>query len=342
MQIIPKEQMIGCQTWYDLADYHYNGRDDLPSGVIHCDMQAIPELFEKLKRQGDNKYIVISSRSDFGVFYQQRHPPFRDYAKVANMFIGPQNSQMGYVPFTIPQPVNLERCDSTHKYSIKCYMFTEATFDEIPKQVHRWLVANNGILDDPRVIGIPFGINNVDFDENALNKISALTQNMNWDGDRARDLYVNFTFYTSERAKLYQLYQRFNWATAEQGQSVDHYFGQLVVHNMALCPPGNGMDCYRVLEALYLGCIPVMELNELAQTYINLKLPVLLLESLESITEPVLSYVRHSDLYDRNNWNLTGITVSFWRNYIDRLKDELWMQVPDDLAKEILGTEANG
>ena len=142
-------------------------------------------------------------------------------------------------------------------------------------------------------------------------------------------MYINFTFYTAERAELYNLYQRFEWVTAEQNKDFKDYLDQIAIHNMTLCPPGNGMDCYRTLEALYLGSIPIMEVNELAVTYINLKLPVLLLESLESITEPVLAYIRGSKLNDRKLWNLKGVTVSFWRSVIDELREQL-------------GTEANG
>lgn len=322
MNIVPYDEMIDCESWYHLADYHYTGQDDLPSGVIHCDMGAIPEFFSKITNNG-NKYVVISSRSDFGLHYQSVYPPFLDYSKVATMFIKSENSGGGYKDLTLPAPINKDRCTQTDRYSIKCYLYTEATFDEIPENVVRWFVCNNTILDNPRITSIPFGFNGVDGSTDGRDKITNKIANMNWNGDRAKDLYVNFAFYTNERAKLFALYKPMPFVTAEQNKTFDEYLDQLKIHNLVLCPPGNGWDCYRTLEALYMGCIPVMEYNAASVMYALLNLPVILLESLESFTELLIKRVRQVPLNDRRNWNLSTVTLSYWKIKIHEARQNL-------------------
>ena len=72
MKKIKLEEIIGCSSYYDLCDIEYDTitNDDYPSGIIHVHMDHIAEFFNKIKGNG-RKYIVVSSRSDYGVCYQQ-------------------------------------------------------------------------------------------------------------------------------------------------------------------------------------------------------------------------------------------------------------------------------
>jgi hypothetical protein len=40
--------------------------------------------------------------------------------------------------------------------------------------------------------------------------------------------------------------------------SFEKYLTTLASYKYAICPPGNGVDCHRIWECLYLGVIPIL------------------------------------------------------------------------------------
>jgi hypothetical protein len=240
-----------------------------------------------------------------------------DYTKAAAMFIGPASSHGGYDDVTLSARVNKNRCQPSDRYSIRMYSFTEATFPSIPKNVVRWFITNNTIQDDSRIVNLPFGINGVDGQKGAGDKIFARAQNMDWAKSRLNEMYVNFQFYTNERMRLFRLYYDMGFGVVEKDKTFDDYLNQLECHNCNLCPPGNGIDTYRALETLYMGCIPIMELNPGLFFYTQLNLPIIFTKSLEAVTQPVLRSIRQSIHNDRTLWDLSKIKLSYWRNQIE-------------------------
>ena len=53
-----REEIIWCSRWKELCDYVYEGQDDLPSGVVGCDITNIREFFNKIK-DNSNRYIRV-------------------------------------------------------------------------------------------------------------------------------------------------------------------------------------------------------------------------------------------------------------------------------------------
>ena len=78
MSLVDKSDTINCKSWMDIADcnyeYDYPEDNDIPpSGVVYCNIEHVTKLFEKCKRT-NNKYVVVSGFSDFGLAYQKEHP----------------------------------------------------------------------------------------------------------------------------------------------------------------------------------------------------------------------------------------------------------------------------
>jgi hypothetical protein len=48
-------------------------------------------------------------------------------------------------------------------------------------------------------------------------------------------------------------------------------------------PPGNGLDCHRTWEALYMGCIPIVEDNYMNRKFREMGLPMVLVANWDSI-----------------------------------------------------------
>jgi len=238
---------------YAWHDYHDVVKPDLPSGIWHVDTAAIPKFFEAIKDNKDKKYVVVSPSCDYGVCLQRYNHPAKDLAKWAEMQL---THEYGYNDLKMPARLNKDQCNPTDTYSIKCWSWTAATFPDIPDNVVHWFVVNCDIQHS-RVTAIPFGImGNKDKLKHA-NAINTYALNR----PRQNILYVNFQFYTTDRYKLFTHFsQNFpELVTCKQQCPFEEFLDDLATHKFVLCPPGNGADCYRTLETVYMGATPILE-----------------------------------------------------------------------------------
>ena len=143
----------------DLAENSYDSNSDdgsIPeSGIVYCNIEHIHKFFEKCKLT-DNKYIIISAFSDFGVSLQKEHPVAIDMLKFIP-FLESDIANLGYNALQIPPRCELDKCSIEDKYSVKCYAYTYSTFPEIPNNVIKWFTANAQVKED-KIVNIPLGV----------------------------------------------------------------------------------------------------------------------------------------------------------------------------------------
>ena len=110
-------------------------------------------------------------------------------------------------------------------------------------------------------------------------------------------LYINFNINTNirKRQPIYNLFKKKNIGTFQQNQPFQEYLKILKSHKFCLVPPGNGIDCHRTWECLYLGVIPIVEKHP-HNTQLAKHLPLLVVEDWNIITEEYLNnyYKLHS------------------------------------------------
>jgi hypothetical protein len=88
------------------------------------------------------------------------------------------------------------------------------------------------------------------------------------------------------------------------------YIEELSKYKFAISPEGNGIDCHRTWECLYLGVIPiVIESNEML--YFN-DLPILFVKSYDIITKEYLEKT-YSNFYKDKVFNLEKLNISYWK-----------------------------
>jgi hypothetical protein len=255
--------ILGCSSYKKFCDVLWSRGDKLPeSGIIFVDLDSIPEFFNLIKEDGNKKkYIVVSAGSDWCLHYQQDRPVYTNIERAVGLFLRPE---IGYSGVNIEARCDLTRCNITDKYAISCYAWTSATFPEIPSSVVKWYVTNNMIQDD-RIVTLPFGINDVSQDINCREIINNTHKHKL--GNRQIQLYVNFQFCTKERLELYQYFDRlsklpeFSRIVVENNIPFDQYCKRLADSQYVLCPAGNGLTCFRELETIALGAIPVVADN---------------------------------------------------------------------------------
>ena len=81
-------------------------------------------------------------------------------------------------------------------------------------------------------------------------------------------------------------------------------------------PEGNGLDCYRTWEALYLGCIPVVKSNSLNQLYENL--PVVIVDDWHQVTREFLQ--EQLDVIKNKKYEQEKLSIYYWFGRINEYK----------------------
>jgi hypothetical protein len=106
------------------------------------------------------------------------------------------------------------------------------------------------------------------------------------------------------------------WCTFSEAKDYVAYLEDMARHAFVVCPRGNGLDCHRTWEALYLGRYPIMR-REWSLERLYCDLPVLFVDEWSDVTEDLL--IRVCDEFAAISWNLDKLKFSWWRGYVEGL-----------------------
>jgi hypothetical protein len=159
------------------------------------------------------------------------------------------------------------------------------------------LFATSNELADRRAVSVPLGVR--------INKLRPLQfVRQNHAGDRNRLLYGNFTVNDTHyrprkggdvhiRGRLVDRFDGERWLDLDVGderrdspEDLIRYYSQIASHRFVLSPEGNGIDCYRTWEALYLGAVPIVMVSSSMSAFRDL--PILFTEDYSELSEDYL------------------------------------------------------
>jgi len=139
--------------------------------------------------------------------------------------------------------------------------------------------AQNVLFHHPKLGSLPIGIANTMWPhgnqtilKNVLTRLPA----------KNKLVYFNFSIGTNarERTPCYEkLKEKLPWIPSTDFQT---YLETLSTHKYAISPPGNGIDCHRIWECIYLGVIPIL-LRSVFTEKLNAKFPCILLDRWEDL-----------------------------------------------------------
>lgn len=252
------DDIITTQSWKTLCDYIYDaehGLDNIPpTSVVHLAMDHADQFFARIKNNGE-KYIIVSSHSDFGLWEQSKNGPLQDLQRTFDL-VKYHQPNVGYTGISLGPPINKERCNPFHRFSCKCYRYTNSTFPEIPENIVSWFITNNTITDDSRLINIPFGL--MEDRKAHFANIDLTTL------DKTPAIYVNFADYTLERVKIKQKLLELSKGklkgkviVEEKEVGFEEYLANIKKYLFVLSLEGNALDCYRQVESIYCGSLPI-------------------------------------------------------------------------------------
>lgn len=190
------------------------------------------------------------------------------------------------------------------------YSFGEEHWRGAPANLE-CLLANNILIEDPRVAYLPMGrdFRSVDVFHEAL-------------PTRNKEIlcYCNYSVDTHPvRRQLYEAIRDKTFITFEHMGEFLHYslsreefFRRLAASRFVICPRGNGPDTFRMWDALYAGAIPIV-VREAAYHRQLADLPILFLDSYADFSQLTADYLEsvYETMLNRE-YDYSGLLLSTW------------------------------
>ena len=164
---------------------------------------------------------------------------------------------------------------------------TDDIHDKIPENVSA-IYGVNATGFGGKVHPFPYGVQRIIHPSD--NRLAILQTYIEKEVSPKKLLYINHAEHTniSERGNIREKFSNFKYATVDSRVPYDIYCQQILNHKFMICPQGNGVDCHRNWEVLYLKRVPIMKrtkyLQELYKDY-----PVLWVDDYAEITKTLLT-----------------------------------------------------
>ena len=180
---------------------------------------------------------------------------------------------------------------------------------EGPK-IYKWYCQNMETLH-PKLHSIPIGLANSQWPHGNQSLIKTIR-----DKNLPKEylVYKNFDIGTNynERVICNNITLENNIPLSSP-QTIDKYWETLARSMFVISPPGNGIDCHRIWEALYLRTVPIVKYNEAFSRFVDL--PILFVNSWDEVTVP---YLREKiSEYKNYDWDtIEELEIKYWEKKI--------------------------
>ena len=165
------------------------------------------------------------------------------------------------------------------------YSIDENIFKAKPACISKWFAQNANYLH-PDLIPIPIGLENHEgFSKGGFIVPEVLDLPL-LDAAKSNSVYCNFSLHTHHnRANVKSILSANSACVFDSGKSFKDYRDAMQLHRYVASPRGNGIDCHRTWEALYFGCIPVVEKHFMYDSW-NF-LPIIQIEDWNKLDEVI-------------------------------------------------------
>lgn len=199
--------------------------------------------------------------------------------------------------------------------------FTTEDVINRPKCVEKWY-GQNIDSDNDNIVSLPIGLEREHWSKKRYkiyahkhNKIFNYSQLKN--NSKNKLLYLNFNPNTNikKRGWIVPHFKNKEWVVIRMGGirgNIDHYLKDCKESHFVMCPDGNGIDCHRNWEMLYMGVIPVLEKSNF-HNKVYKDLPVLIVDSFKELNESLLLNKKN---YYNKKYNKEKLKFSYWENII--------------------------
>lgn len=201
----------------------------------------------------------------------------------------------------------------------------QSFFNKRPKCIKKWFAQNVDFKHED-LIPLPIGIENeAGPSKGSYTDYVSLNNNINNKPplqNRILDrVYCNFSLNTHpSRINALNLLHRSGIGAIEPRRIDNNTYSSNMSKFMFISSPrGNGIDCHRTWEALYLGCIPIVEKHHMYDSYIDL--PIIQINNWGEVNSSWLAEKRNE--YMNKTFNYEKLDINYWLKVIESERDKL-------------------
>jgi hypothetical protein len=195
----------------------------------------------------------------------------------------------------------------------------------IDEKIIRWF-AQNVMARHEKLTPIPIGLENkklayagIPWVFRRLSRKSVQTQNTK--ADRINRVLVGFNTTTNptEREHAMAILEKNSLVEKLPSWPNQYKYAQILSkYNFVASPPGNGNDCIRTWEALYVGAIPIVKMSEGIKSFQQLGLPIYIIDDwqeLNGLNERSLSGLYNSIMAKSDR---SALSMDYWLEKIKK------------------------
>lgn len=181
------------------------------------------------------------------------------------------------------------------------------------KNLVAWFLQNADCPASKRIIPIPIGLSNTFWARGNLKEVQ----------ERARDIFVYMNFSTQtnirERQPCFDYFSALSYVHTAPLKPFQEFLTDLSRSVFVVSPPGNGLDCHRTWEALYMKCYPIVLSSTLNPLYENL--PVVIVNRWEEATEEFLQAKLQE--FQSRDWDYDKVYIPYWFERVRAIQKKL-------------------
>jgi hypothetical protein len=191
------------------------------------------------------------------------------------------------------------------------YPIDEYRFSKKPECVIKWYAINPTKIHKD-LIAIPLGVkthSGIYYEERYMTKWFVKNADNLKSNKKYNKVYCNWTDTNPYRNIIIEKLKYNNIdITLESNMTFDQYAINMSYHKFVISPPGNGIDCHRTWESLYLGCIPIVIKNKIYDEFYDL--PIIQVNDYSEVTNELLN------LYNNFNFKNEKLYIPYWKKQI--------------------------
>ena len=189
----------------------------------------------------------------------------------------------------------------------------------LPSNIRYWYAQNVEVpLKDYPIIPIPIGLENrycFDYDKAEMLFKERWSQ---YRGSARHTMYLNCNISTNpvERSEIYKIcadLPHVNIKHGSNGFEYKEYLHDIQMNDMVISPRGNGLDCHRTWETLYMDRTPILKYSEGMSTW---KLPIVFVDSWEELKDFELIKQKDYEAFEKFWGETDHINIHYWRDRI--------------------------
>lgn len=192
----------------------------------------------------------------------------------------------------------------------------ESEARHIDSKIIRWFAQNNTFLHK-KITPLPIGLENLHYCNNGLTYL--FDRLKSHQPAKTNNILYGFNVSTNRKVResALETLRRLSFAKEMAGwPDPPRYLKALAGHRFVASPEGNGLDCHRTWEALYLGTIPIVLHSRAMEYFRDLGLPILLIDNWPELAnyDEVTLEKKYQELIARKNDS--ALSLDYWSEQI--------------------------